>query len=42
MTAQQLDAAKFLVNKAMGNPPTVLAGPGDEGQHKLEVTLAFK
>ena len=42
MTPSQLDAAKFLVNKAMANPPTILEGPGDKGQHKLEVILGFK
>lgn len=36
------DSAKFLLNKSISNAPTVVAGTGDDGQHKIEVTLAFK
>lgn len=42
LNSDQIRAATFLIGKAMGDPPTVVAGPGDEGQHKLDITLTFK
>lgn len=42
MTSSQVDSAKFLINKAMPNPPETIVGPGKEGQHKLDITLSFK
>ena len=36
------DSAKFLLNKTLSNAPNVVHGAGDEGQHKIEVTLTFK
>jgi hypothetical protein len=38
----QRESAKFLINKSMSNPPTIVAGPGTEGQHKIEMTLSFR
>lgn len=42
MTSTQIDAAKFIVNKAMGNPPELkeLSGP-DGGAIALEATVRF-
>jgi len=37
LTDGQRDSAKFLVHKILGNAPTVVEGPGEEGEHKIEV-----
>ena len=34
----QRDSAKYLVHKILGNAPSVVEGPGDEGEHKLEIS----
>lgn len=38
LTDGQRDSAKYLLHKILGNAPTVVEGPGDEGEHKLEVS----
>lgn len=38
LTDGQRDSAKFLVHKILGNAPSVIEGPGDEGEHKIEVS----
>lgn len=42
LSATQLTSAKILLDKSISNAPTEIIGPGDEGQHKIEVTLTFK
>jgi hypothetical protein len=42
LTATQLQSAKILLDKSISNAATILAGPGDAGEHKLDITLAFK
>jgi hypothetical protein len=37
----QRDSAKYLLNKTISNAPTVVAGTGDNGAHKIEVTVAY-
>lgn len=35
LTDGQRDSAKFLVHKILGNAPSVVEGPGDEGEHVI-------
>lgn len=42
MSATQVQSAKILLDKSISNAPTVIAGPGEDGAHKIEVTLAFQ
>jgi hypothetical protein len=37
----QRDSAKFLLNKSISNAPTIVAGAGQNGAHKIEVTVAY-
>ena len=38
----QRDSAKFLLNKSISNAPTIVAGAGDNGEHKIAVTVAYQ
>ena len=40
MSPTQIDAAKFLLNKRIPNPPTELSGP-DGGAIPIEATVKF-
>jgi hypothetical protein len=40
MTTTQIDAAKFLLNKRIPNPPTEVSGP-DGGAIPIEATVKF-
>lgn len=42
MSATQVQASKILLDKAVSNAPQVIAGMGDEGQHKFEVAVTFE
>lgn len=42
LSTTQLQSAKILLDKSISNAPTIVEGPGTEGQHKIEVTLTFK
>jgi hypothetical protein len=41
MSATQIQASKILLDKALSNAPTVVAGMGDEGEHKFDVRVTF-
>lgn len=38
LSQAQVASAKILLDKSVSNAPTTIQGPGDEGEHKLEVT----
>ncbi len=42
MSATQIQSAKILLDKSLSNAPTIVAGPGDDGEHKIEITLGFR
>lgn len=42
LSATQLQSAKILLDKSISNAATIVAGPGDDGAHKIDVTLNFK
>lgn len=37
MTATQVQAAKILLDKSISNAPTVVEGPGEDGEHALGI-----
>ncbi len=42
LSATQLQSAKILLDKSISNAATIIAGPGIEGEHKIEITLGFR
>jgi len=42
MLPSQVAAAKILLDKSVSNAPNIVIGPGQEGQHALEMTLTFR
>jgi hypothetical protein len=39
MTSAQVTSAKILLDKTMSNAPQIVAGPGDDGEHKLNTKI---
>lgn len=42
LSSSQVASAKILLDKSISNAPTIVEGPGQDGAHKIEVTLTFK